>query len=659
MARDSYVEGLITSLRSLDLGHLEAWGRDLATLLSSGGRLLVAGNGGSAAQAQHLTAELVGRFSENRDPLPAMSLHADTSTVTAVANDFGFEEVYSRQVRAHGRPGDVLLVLSTSGRSPNLMHAVAAARMKGMRTWALTGPTPNPLARACDEFLAVETASAATVQECHLVGIHLLCGVLDGSLAGAASGPDRRSPGSGWMGRLVVVGDAVLDKDVAGDTDRVSPEAPVPVVSSARDHVTAGGAGRAAVLAAEAGYAVTLVTALAGDADAGTLSSLLAQAGVTVVNLGTQSATAVKVRVRSRGQTIVMVDRSPLAAVPGPVTGETLDAIDAAQAILVSDYGRGMAADDAVRGLLSAAARRVPVVWDPHPRGPSPVARVRLVTPNDREARGFAPAVSGDGLPGDGARARHLRSAWEVAGVVITRGGSGAILVCGDEPPLAFPAPTVSGGDSRGAGDMFAVAATASLGQGMLASEAVARAVTVASAYVASGDGHAPGRVPPAAGGKDAVSLAARVRASGGVVVATGGCFDLLHRGHVSQLADARRLGDCLIVCLNSDASASRLKGDGRPVVPAEDRVAVLSALACVDAVIVFDEDTPAEVLRRVRPHLWVKGGDYAIADMPECAVVEEAGGEVVLVPYIDGRSSTGLIERAAAAYESAGTPDG
>jgi D-beta-D-heptose 7-phosphate kinase/D-beta-D-heptose 1-phosphate adenosyltransferase len=138
------------------------------------------------------------------------------------------------------------------------------------------------------------------------------------------------------------------------------------------------------------------------------------------------------------------------------------------------------------------------------------------------------------------------------------------------------------------------------------------------------------------------------MRARGGTVVATGGCFDLLHAGHVATLQAARALGDCLVVCLNSDDSVRRLKGPQRPLQPAVDRAQVLSALACVDAVVVFEEDTPAVALRRVRPDVWAKGGDYTGMVLPEAAVLAEWGGEAVTVPYLAGRSTTALVELAA-----------
>jgi D-sedoheptulose 7-phosphate isomerase len=162
-----------------DLARLDAWGGELAERLLAGARLLAAGNGGSAAEAQHLAAELVGRFVQERLPLSAIALCTDGAAVTAIGNDYGAEELFARQVRAHGRPGDVLVTLSTSGRSPNVVAAAHAARACGMTAWALTGPGPNPLASACDDAVCVEADRTATIQELHLVGVHILCTAID------------------------------------------------------------------------------------------------------------------------------------------------------------------------------------------------------------------------------------------------------------------------------------------------------------------------------------------------------------------------------------------------------------------------------------------------------------------------------------------------
>jgi type III pantothenate kinase len=176
---------LADSLHRLEgeLDGLTEWGERLADRLLDGGRLLAVGNGGSAAQAQHLTAELVGRYQSEREPLSALCLHGDTSSLTAICNDFGIEEAFARQVRAHGRPGDVLLALSTSGRSANVLAAVRAAQECGLDTWALSGAAPNPLAELCDETVALDCGSAATVQELHQVALHLICGAVDREIA--------------------------------------------------------------------------------------------------------------------------------------------------------------------------------------------------------------------------------------------------------------------------------------------------------------------------------------------------------------------------------------------------------------------------------------------------------------------------------------------
>ncbi|GIM97175.1 phosphoheptose isomerase [Paractinoplanes toevensis] len=168
-------------------GRLARWGAELAWHLGQGGRLLVAGNGGSAAEAQHLAAELVGRLRDERRPLSAIALTPDSSAVTAIGNDYGFEEIFARQVRAHGRPGDVLLTMSTSGRSPNLLAAVRAAKECGMRSWAMTG-AGGPLADASDEALRCPSPDSQVVQELHLVSVHLMCEYLDRALPAVLSG---------------------------------------------------------------------------------------------------------------------------------------------------------------------------------------------------------------------------------------------------------------------------------------------------------------------------------------------------------------------------------------------------------------------------------------------------------------------------------------
>jgi D-beta-D-heptose 7-phosphate kinase/D-beta-D-heptose 1-phosphate adenosyltransferase len=435
---------------------------------------------------------------------------------------------------------------------------------------------------------------------------------------------------------LVVVGDALLDVDITGPVHRLCPDAPAPVVDVERELVRAGGAGLAATLAAADGVEVVLVTSLAPDADGDRLRGRLA--GLRVVSSVLSGPTSVKTRVCGAGRSVARFDRG--GGVAGPATEQMLAAVRNADAVLVADYGRGTAADPRLRAVLTDLAGRVPVVWDPHPRGPDPVPGAWLVTPNRDEARATA-GIAGDGPGWAVDAAARLRDAWRCRAVAITLGGRGALLHHGGAP-TAIPAPDVPVLDPCGAGDRFAVTATIGLLRGRNLDEAVGDAVRAAANFLADGGVGALGR-PRAPAGDEAARVIDRTRAAGGVVVATGGCFDLLHTGHIRTLAAARALGDCLIVCLNSDHSVRRLKGPDRPINHQVDRAEQLAALRCVDAVAVFDTDTPIPLLRRLRPDLWVKGGDYSADELPEARIVREWGGRAVAVPYHAGRSTTRL----------------
>ena len=454
---------------------------------------------------------------------------------------------------------------------------------------------------------------------------------------------------------LVVVGDALLDRDLDGRVERLAPDAPVPVVDDPAERRRPGGAALAATLAALGGRAVVLVTALAADEAGVTLRELLEAAGVGVVDLGLAGPTPEKIRVRTDGRSLLRLDRATRPGQVGSPGDATRHALNGAAAVLVADYGRGLAAEPGVRAALAGLPARVPVVWDPHPRGPAPVPGARLATPNRAEAARFAPEVPGDALAAVTARARLLADRWQAAAVAVTLGPGGALLVQGAGAPMVMPAPATTGGDPCGAGDRFAATAAALLADGALPSEAVAGAVAAASAFVATGGAAtvhgnelAPVAHTPAglASPLDrALGLIGAVRARGGTAVATGGCFDLLHAGHVATLRAARALGDCLVVCLNSDDSVRRLKGPGRPLVRLADRVAVLEALGCVDVVVPFDERTPEAVLQRLRPDVFAKGGDYALADLPEAELLATWGGQAVVLPYLEGRSTTQLMK--------------
>ena len=471
------------------------------------------------------------------------------------------------------------------------------------------------------------------------------------------------------MTRLLVIGDAMLDVDQHGRVARLCPDAPVPVVDLRDERDRPGGAALAAVLAAREGAEVTLVTALGDDGPGARIRQLVGEEGVHVVDLGLAAPTPVKARVWAAEHVVLRVDRgaSTGPAHIGPLPDLT-GALADADVVLVSDYGRGMAAVDALRGAVVAARR--PLVWDPHPNGPVPVSSTWLVTPNEDELARLVLVPTPDGsLRAVASMARAALDAWGAKGIAVTRGAAGAVLVTGEGPPLvATVREPVAGNDACGAGDRFAVSASLALAAGAVLSEAVEDAVQDAAAFVEAGGARAfartaslpvgapDGRVgtrAPAVGEcrtepvpvADAATVAARVRGRNGTVVAAGGCFDLLHAGHVELLRRARSLGDCLIVCLNSDASVRSLKGDGRPVVTAADRRTVLQALAAVDAVVVFDEVTPIAVLEDLRPDLYVKGGDYGTSVLPEQAILDRWGGVAVAIPYVAGRSTTRLVQ--------------
>lgn len=479
---------------------------------------------------------------------------------------------------------------------------------------------------------------------------------------------------------LAVIGDAFLDVDIRGRSSRLCPDAPAPVIDVDGVRPRPGGADLAALLAARADTTVRLVTAIPADEAGRRLLAALERAGVQVVSLPSRGRTEVKQRVivgttviarLDRGRTVVD-DQDP--SVPALVRS----GIDGADALLVSDYGRGMTASGVIRAALTESAIALPLVWDPHPNGARPVAGTRMVTPSRQEARiwadrlgrrGAASAapssfrVDADDLRDAIEDAQVLASRWSVGVVALTVGARGVLLHVGDGAPLVIPPDRHVIADTCGAGDAFAGALALATARGTVISEAAALACRSAVAFLEAGG--AAGALPQGMAQEetavrtddDAQQVIERVRAQGGRVVATGGCFDLLHAGHVEALTAARRLGDCLVVLLNSDRSVRRLKGGGRPMQPAADRRRVLEALAAVDAVVLFDGRTPEHALRTLRPDIWVKGGDYTGQPLVEESVLADWGGVAVTVPSLTGRSTTALAARMtdAAALEEAG----
>jgi rfaE bifunctional protein nucleotidyltransferase chain/domain/rfaE bifunctional protein kinase chain/domain len=445
---------------------------------------------------------------------------------------------------------------------------------------------------------------------------------------------------------VTVVGDALLDRDVFGSSHRLCPDAPAPVVSVSDVRVRAGGAGLAATMLARDGFDVTLITAL-GDDDAGRrLAVLLDAAHVRLVDVGTSGATHEKTRIMAGRQVVARLDVGDDGRIR-PVGDAADRALDGAAAVLVSDYGIGISRVPRVREALARWSRAVPVVWDPHPRGASPTGGTLLATPNASEAGTVAGAPTPHGVVAAAAVATRVRARWRTTEVVVTMGADGAVLVGAGSMPFVVPAPARVATNPCGAGDRFASCVTGRLARGDLPTEAVVAAVRTASEFVAGGGLDELGRPDRDPTGSSALETVEAVRRRSGCVVATSGCFDLLHAGHVATLQAARALGDCLVVLLNSDASVRRLKGPGRPLVAQEDRATVLRGLDAVDAVELFDEDTPVAALERLRPDVFAKGGDYGLAELPEAHAIRRWGGRAVIVPYLQGRSTSLLVEEA------------
>jgi rfaE bifunctional protein kinase chain/domain/rfaE bifunctional protein nucleotidyltransferase chain/domain len=470
---------------------------------------------------------------------------------------------------------------------------------------------------------------------------------------------------------VLVLGDTVLDEWLTGPSRRLSREAPVPVVEVDHTRSAPGAAANTAVNLAALGARVTLVSVVGDDADADVVRALVAGYGVDTAGVvrAPGRATAAKRRVLADDALVARFDTLPGDPVAGPArhaVGEALRAAldDAPDAVVVCDYGTG-ALDDATVALLAdqlgpPGPERPRLVVDAHdPRRWAP-ARPDVVTPNAGEVAAVLGRDLGrpDRAAAAEAAAAELRERCGASSVIVTLDRDGALLLPADDDAPAYrtwarPAPE---SNTCGAGDTFTAALALALAAGTPTPTAVELAQAAADVVVGRpgtsvcGTGELAERVAAAEGPLlDAASLAAIVgeqRIAGRRVVFTNGCFDVVHRGHVASLNQAKRLGDVLVVALNSDESVARLKGPQRPLNPLADRAAVISALSCVDHVIAFDTDTPEPLLDLLRPDVYAKGGDYTPEMLSETATVTAYGGRVVILDYLPDRSTTAIVDR-------------
>jgi len=471
---------------------------------------------------------------------------------------------------------------------------------------------------------------------------------------------------------VLCVGDVMLDDFVYGDVTRISPEAPTPVLKVTYNAVEIGGAGNVARNIAALGAQCIFVGLVGNDESGLILKSALSKLGSITPELVVDKTrqTTRKVRFVSEHHSAHLMRADWETA--DPASAESQSAIIAsaeaampkAGAVVLSDYAKGVLTERVIRAIIDAARRLgKPVIVDPKGHDYRVYRGATLITPNAKElaAAVHRPVTSEAEIA---EAAAELARAVGSEAVLVTRSEEGMSLHVEGQAPVHIPAYPVKVRDVSGAGDT--VAAVMSVLLAMKAPyEFAMRAANAAAAVVVGKRGTSTvslaelrHRILPAASlaPEDKIVFdwsviderLAEWRRRGLRIGFTNGCFDLLHRGHVKLLAEARAACDRLVIGLNSDASTARLKGEGRPINPAEGRAEVLAALEAVDLVIVFEEDTPLELIKRVRPAVLVKGADYRIEEVVGRDVVESAGGDVLLVSLVPGHSTTGLVQRSA-----------
>ena len=477
----------------------------------------------------------------------------------------------------------------------------------------------------------------------------------------------KREPGlaalvRGFKGRrCLVIGDVMLDVFERGRAERLAPDTPAPVVTDVRKESFPGGAANVATNLAALGAEVTLLGVVGDDPSGAELLRGLNQIGVRTDNVFRLSgrATVMKKRLVAGDATLARVDsgdNEPLmGAAEVEFAGRVAALAQSAEVVVVSDYSGGGVTQEVADAL--AATDHGCVLLDSKDPLRLRWRNLTAATPNHLEAQStLGLRVEADPSWVDvGTVGEALRDALGVHTLTITLAEEGVVVV-DSAGATRLRGRRVANPDVNGAGDTFLAAFALSLGGGAPPRTAARLGIEAATLAVSRAGTTPVGfrellqRLPedslevsgPVLGLEEDLE---RVRRSGGKVVFTNGCFDLLHRGHLFLLREARKLGDMLVVGVNSDASARRVKGSGRPVMLEEDRVELLEALPCVDHVVVFDEDTPEALIRRVEPDLHVKGGDHADERLPEESVVEELGGEVVVLPLLPGRSASATIE--------------
>ena len=467
----------------------------------------------------------------------------------------------------------------------------------------------------------------------------------------------------------LVIGDLMLDRYLIGEVERISPEAPVPVVLLKRQDERAGGAANVAANLAKLGIVTRLAGYIGNDADAGLLQNLINDLKVNTQAIVRSAShpTITKTRIVGGHQQMMRLDQESRADYSDVDRSELKRLIDDALAqepavVVLSDYAKGVFESSLTRHIIDQARNLgIPVLVDPKGRDYGKYRGATALTPNKRETAEACGVNLHDGEALLSA-AQELRASLDLDFLAVTRGEEGISLLEADLVQH-IPATAKQVFDVSGAGDTVIATLAAGLIHGLTHEEALHLA-NIAAGVVVGKVGTVPinrDELLHALISEDAATQAdkicdlqslqlriARWRARGELIVFTNGCFDLLHAGHVTYLEGARRAGDRLVLGLNTDRSVSALKGPTRPVIHEADRARVLAALEAVDVVILFDEDTPLELIKSIRPDIIAKGSDYTESQVVGAAEVKSWGGKVALIPIVPGRSTTGILEKLA-----------
>lgn len=477
--------------------------------------------------------------------------------------------------------------------------------------------------------------------------------------------------------KILVVGDAMLDRYLWGDVKRISPEAPVPVVRIRQQSEVPGGAGNVAANLAGLECPVSILGVCGKDEAGNRLRTILLEKGIDpLLQESISRPTITKTRVMARGQQLLRLDEEE----PRMLSLELEEKIRSTfeqkapecHAVVLSDYGKGIfQTPDLCRHLIRFCRTcGIPVLVDPKGADWTRYHGATCVTPNTAELELVTGSTAEESEPELHRSASAVRNRYGLEWLLLTRGSRGMVLCGDDDSPLVIPARAREVFDVSGAGDTVIATLAAGLALRLSFAQA-AQLANLAAGIVVGKLGTQPITRPELSAAieindmqhqstgtsKIATLESARIlikswQSSGQKVVFTNGCYDLLHPGHIHLLHQSRDLGDRLIVGLNTDASVRRLKGNSRPIVAERDRAAIVSALGCVDLVILFDEDTPLQLIQAVKPDILVKGEDYRLDQVVGRQIVESYGGRVCLVPLLQGYSTTQIAEKIASTQQ-------